>query len=113
MTEDVANQPPAPPTQHQPGGQPQTQGKAITAMVLGICSIPACALYGIPGVICGVLALVFAKQASSAIEAGTAPASSAGFVKAGKICGIIGLSISALYFLIMLVMIIIAVAAGP
>ena len=92
---------------------PKTQGKAVAALVLGICSIPACFMYGVPGAICGVLAIIFAKKARVAIQEGTAPATSAGLAKGGLICGIVGLCLSLLYFLFIAVMIIFAIAAGP
>ncbi len=101
------------PINQRMGDTGQTQGKAITALVLGICSIPGCFLYGIPGIILGILAIFFHRQASVAIQEGRAPVSSAGLAKGGLICGIVGLSLSVIYFLFMAVMIIIAVAAGP
>ncbi len=94
-------------------GAQQTQGKAIAALVLGICSIPGCILYGIPGIILGILAIIFAKQANVAIQEGRAPVTSAGLAKGGLICGIVGLCLSVVYFLFMAIMIVIAIAAGP
>lgn len=98
---------------NQRAGAHMTQGKAIAALVLGICSIPGCMMYGIPGIICGILGIIFAKQARVAIQEGRAPVTSAGLAKGGMICGIVGLCLSIAYFLFVAVMIIIAVAAGP
>lgn len=74
-----------------------TSGKAITALVLGICSIPVCVLYGIPAIICGILAIIFARTAKAQIRAGEAGANSKGMAIAGLICGIVGLCLGLLY----------------
>lgn len=84
-------------------------------MVLGICAIVTCSAYGVPGMICGILAVVFAKKAEEGIADGSAPESSRGMLKAGRICGWIGIALSALFFLIvvgMLMLGIVGAAAG-
>ncbi|MGM0478672.1 MAG: CCC motif membrane protein [Bacteroidota bacterium] len=78
----------------------------VGVLVLGICSIfPGCFCYGIVGVICGIIALVMANKANKLI--GDHPQrytpESIQLVKAGKICGIIGLCLSALYFVFLLI----------
>ena len=96
-------------------GQPQTSGKAIASMVLGICSIVTCMGYGIIGMPCAILAIAFAKKARLAIQAGTAPASSQGMASAGKVCGWIGVVLNALtlaYLLIIIVILVLALIAG-
>ncbi|MDF1809837.1 MAG: DUF4190 domain-containing protein [Phycisphaerales bacterium] len=101
--------------------QQQSSGKAITSMVLGILAIITCLGYGILGVPCGIVAIVFAKKARLAVQDGTAPASSLGMATAGRICGWIGLILSALYLLAIIGIIVIAAvgaaaagaAAGP
>ncbi len=96
-------------------GQPQqTQGKAVASLVLGICSIPGCFMYGIPGIVCGILAIVYAKKAEVAIQLGEAPVTSQGFAKAGRTCGWIGLILSILYlgFFILYILFFVVVAAG-
>lgn len=93
----------------------QTSGRAIASMVLGICAIVTCSAYGVPGLICGILAVVFAKKAEDGIADGSAPESSRGMLKAGRICGWIGIALSALFFLIvvgMLLLGIVGAAAG-
>ncbi|MCA9303569.1 MAG: DUF4190 domain-containing protein [Phycisphaerales bacterium] len=94
--------------QYSPAPQ-QTSGKAIASMVLGICSIITCWAYGIPGIICGILAIVFAKHAFQRINDGLAPETSAGMAKAGKICGWVGLCLSIAYLLFIVVYVIIIV----
>jgi len=74
----------------------QSSGKAITSMVLGIVSIVTCMAYGIIGLPCGIIAVVFAKKARLAIQAGTAPVNSQGMATAGRVCGWIGIILSSL-----------------
>jgi hypothetical protein len=72
----------------------------VGILVLGICSIfPGCFCYGIVGVVCGIIALVMAGKANKLIEdnPNRYTSESKQLVKAGKICGIIGLSLSSLY----------------
>ncbi len=65
------------------------QSKATTAMVLGICSIvPGSCLCGFAGIGLGVGAIILSNSAMGAPNQGAA--------KAGKICGIIGIVLSAL-----------------
>lgn len=92
----------APPQyQHGQPGQAQTSGKAIASMVLGICSIVTCMGYGVVGMPCAILAIVFAKKARLAIQAGTAPASSQGMASAGKVCGWIGFVLNSLMLMVL------------
>ena len=93
----------------------QSSGKAITSMVLGIVSIISCMAYGIIGLPCGIVAVVFAKRARLAIQDGTAPVSSQGMATAGKVCGWIGIilsSIMLLYFLFIILVIVVGIFAG-
>ena len=85
-----------------------TSGKAIAAMVLGICSIPGCMLYGIPAIVCGILAIVFYKQAKRRIAAGEFSPGSMSMAKAGLICGIVGLALGTAYIVTVVVVIIVA-----
>jgi amino acid permease len=74
----------------------------VGILVLGICSIfPGCVCYAIPGIVCGIIALVMSSKANKLIQAnpGMYDEGSKQLVKAGKICGIIGLSLSILFFL--------------
>lgn len=93
----------------------QSSGKAIASMVLGIVSLITCFAYGIIGLPCGIIAVVLAKKATVAVQEGKAPASSLGMVKAGRICGWIGIALNGIAFLIMVVYMILFVgiiAAG-
>lgn len=73
---------------------------ATAVLVLGILSIVSCWLYGIIGVILGIIAIVLHKK-DKAVYA-TNPAmyeQSFKNSKAGNVCGIIGLILSGLFFL--------------
>lgn len=73
---------------------------ATAVLVLGILSIVSCWLYGIIGVILGIIAIVLHKKDKAVYE--TNPAmyeQSFKNSKAGNICGIIGLILSGLFLL--------------
>ncbi|MCC6837094.1 MAG: hypothetical protein IT234_01035 [Bacteroidia bacterium] len=78
-------------------------------MVLGIISIVACFCYGIIGVILGIIALVLASKANTLYQQNPGMYTEASFknLKAGKICAIVGLCLSALYFIFIIVYIVI------
>ena len=93
---------PLPPSPASAQG-PATSGFAVASMILGICSLVTCICYGVLPLICGILALVFASHATRDIQAGRASISSAGMARAGRICGIFGLVIAAIWLIIGLV----------
>lgn len=84
-------------------------GYAIASLILGIVSIPGCMCYGFIGIICGTLALVMAHLASKEIASGGFSEGSRTMNLAGRICGIIGLSLSIAYGGFFIVMICIAI----
>ncbi len=92
---------PAPPPPYPPGAQ-RTSGYAVASLVLGIVAIPGCLCYGLPAIICGILAIVFFKHAARAVAAGEAGPSSLGIAKAGKICGTVGVVLGVLGILFMI-----------
>lgn len=78
----------------------------VGILVLGICSIfPGCFCYGLPGIACGIIALVMSGKANKLIQEnpGMYDEGSKQLVKAGKICAIIGLCLSILYFLFLVI----------
>ena len=81
------------------GAMQPTSGKAIASMVLGICSILGCMAYGLPGFVCGILAIVFHNQAKAQVAEGECAPSSMSMAKAGLVCGIVGLTLSSLVLL--------------
>lgn len=83
---------------------------ATATLVLGICSIVGCLFYGVPGLICGIIALVLHGKDKKVYA--TNPGAYAGSfknAKAGYVCAVIGTSLSAIYFIIAMVAIIFAV----
>ncbi|XZF12845.1 CCC motif membrane protein [Chitinophagaceae bacterium MMS25-I14] len=88
-------------------GNPQPLPNATAVLILGILSIATCCCYGIPGVICGVIALVLASKDMKLYN--TSPAAymrgSYNNLNGGRICAIIGLIISVLYLLLVIYMI--------
>lgn len=106
MTESP--QTPQPQQESQPqqagggGGQQQGNGIAIAGMVLGIISVATCWIWcfpwiaiacGIVGVILSVLGLKTAKERGGL---------NAGKAKTGLICGLIGLAVSVVLFIVVL-----------
>ena len=81
------------------GQQPLLNSTAV--LVLGIISILGCYCVGIVGLICGIITLVLASKATKLVNANP-EAYSVGSVKnmkAGRVCCIIGTSLSAIYFI--------------
>lgn len=86
----------------------QTLPNATAVLVLGIISIVSCCFYGIPGVVCGIISLVLAKKDVILYRAnpGLYSLGSYNNLKAGRVCAIIGIVLSAimlLYFMLILV----------
>ena len=82
---------------------------ATATLVLGICSIVGCLFYGVPGLICGIIALVLHKKDKALYQANPSMYEmSYKNAKAGFICAVIGTSLSALYFVIALFAIVFA-----
>ena len=101
-------------TQGADGGMqtPSTLPNATTVLVLGIISIVGCMFYAVPGLICGIIAVVLHKK-DKALYLTNPLKYEASFKtsKAGHICGIVGLSLSAacLLFLVIYFVFIISV----
>lgn len=83
----------------------QTLPNSTLVLIMGILSIVACCCYGLPGLICGIVAVVVGQKAINTYK--MAPEDYTGYenVKAGKIMGIIGiiLSILAIIFILWLI----------
>lgn len=77
-------------------------GKAITALVLGICSIPMfCCVF--IGPVLGVLGLIFGILALKELPEGPAARSARGMAIAGLVCSGVGIVISVGYVLLIFV----------
>jgi hypothetical protein len=77
---------------------------ATATLVLGIVSIVTCLFYGVPGIACGIIAIVLHKKDKQLYL--TSPAAyeaSYKNSKAGQICGIIGLSLSVLFLIFLII----------
>jgi hypothetical protein len=82
----------------------KTLPNATATLVLGIISIVTCWLYAIPGIVCGIIALVlFAKDKKIYQEDPMSYNASFKNAKAGQVCAIIGLCLSALMFIYLIV----------
>ena len=78
---------------------------STSVLVLGICSIVTCGCYGLPGLVCGIIALVQSKKGLMAYEENPSVYKEGSLknLKAGKTCATIGVILSSIYFLIFLV----------
>lgn len=86
---------------------------ATAVLVLGILSIVTCWLWGVVGIVLGIIAVSMHGKDKALYKSNpTRYEQSFKNSKAGFICGIIGLSLSALMFLYMIV-VLIAVANQP
>ena len=77
---------------------------ATVVLVLGILSIVTCCCYGIVGLICGIIALVFASTSGKLYRENPELYSRSSYqnLEAGKICAIIGVILSVLTMIYMI-----------
>ncbi len=111
------NVPPTPPPFQNPppfnqfggnfGGQ-QNLPNATATLILGILSIPACCFYGVFGVVFGIIAIVLANGDIKKYNLNPNQYTVASFknIKTGKICGIVGISLSVLHVIFWILLII-------
>ncbi|MCX8534400.1 CCC motif membrane protein [Chryseobacterium luquanense] len=78
---------------------------ATAVLVLGIVSIVGCCCYGVVGLIAGIIGLVLYKKDNALYQANPTMYSDYNNLNTGKILCIIGLSLSALYLILNIVMI--------
>lgn len=89
---------------HNPYGYSKPLPNASAILVLGIISIVTSCAYGVPGLICGIIALALFKKDLALYHQDPATyENSFRNAKAGQVCAIIGTSISGLYVLILLI----------
>ncbi|HRH10930.1 MAG TPA: CCC motif membrane protein [Bacteroidia bacterium] len=83
----------------------QTVPNSVGVLVLGILSIVFCWCYGIVSIILGIIAIVLANQGEKIYQQNPSAYAMASYknMKAGKICAIIGMSLSGLYILFLVV----------
>ena len=110
----MENQPQNPQIPQMPMGMPQQVPNATASLVLGIISIPTCVIcyfsFGIVGLTCGIIAIVLGSKASKVYQENPSiyNVSSYNNAKAGRICGIIGVILNAILFLILIIYLIAA-----
>jgi len=93
-------------------GGPAAVPNATAVLVLGILSIITCFCYGIIGLILGLIAVFMHNKDKALYQSNKVKyAQSFKNSRAGYICGIIGLSLSALYILIVILAIFINIGA--
>lgn len=75
---------------------------STAVLVLGILSIISCFCYGLLGIILGVTALILASKSNKVYRSNPSNYSDVSYknMKAGKVCAIVGLSLSAVYFIV-------------
>lgn len=78
---------------------------STAVLVLGIISIVGCFCYGIIGLILGIIALVLSGKANKIYQEnpGNYTEGSLKNLKAGKVCAIVGTSLSGLYLIILVI----------
>lgn len=88
----------------QPFGQ-QSVPNSTAVLVLGIISIVGCFCYGIVGLILGIIALALASKGKRDYEQNPGAYTQASYnnLKAGRVCAIIGTSLSALYIITVII----------
>ncbi|MFM2249450.1 MAG: hypothetical protein RLZZ358_377 [Bacteroidota bacterium] len=75
-------------------------------MILGILSILTCCCYGIPGLIMGIVAISLAASSKKLFQENPENYTSGSLknLETGRICAIVGISLSAVYFLYVIAM---------
>lgn len=78
---------------------------ATAVLVLGIVSIVGCFCYGIPGLVCGIISVVLSGKDLKLYNADPSlyTPGSLSNLKSGRICGIIGMSLSAAYLAFLII----------
>lgn len=74
-------------------------------LVMGILSIIGCCFYGLPGLIFGIVAIIFGKKDKKLYLSNPDEYTGIGNVNAGFIMGIIGVVLSVLYLALFLIII--------
>ncbi len=95
------------PNDQYQNSQQQPLPNATAILVLGIVSIVGCCLYGTVGFICGIIALVMAAKARELYKSNPGLYTEASYknMNGGRICAIIGLTLSLLYIILIIILI--------
>jgi len=78
---------------------------STTVLVLGILSIVFCFCYGVLGIAFGIIALVLANKDNKLYQVSSSSYTESSYknMKAGKVCAIVGLSLSSLYIIMVVI----------
>lgn len=78
---------------------------STAVLVLGIISIVGCFCYGIVGLVCGIIGVVLSNKDLKLYKTEPTAYTSGSYsnLKAGRVCAIVGLSLSAVYLIIVLI----------
>jgi hypothetical protein len=96
------------------GNNPRPVPNGDLVLVLGICSIVFCAVYGVVGLACAILALYNYGKVKKMYSANPAAYTPGSFknASAGKVCAIVGLCLSAVFVFAVLIGLIFAFNPG-
>ena len=85
--------------------QPQNLPNSVGVLVLGILSIVFCFCYGVIGITLGIIAIVLANKANKLYLSSPDLYSESSYknMRAGRICAIVGLSLSSLYIVLIII----------
>ncbi len=84
-------------------GSAKVLPNSTAVLVLGILSLVTCVFYGVIGIILSIIALILAKKDMELYKTNPAAyAISFKNLKAGRVCAIIGLILSSIFFLVIL-----------
>lgn len=92
-------------------GSQSTLPNASTTLVLGIVSLVGCFLWGLPGLVCGIIGLILHKKDKALYLSNPSTyQESYKTAKAGYVCSLIGVILSSIVFAIIIFYFIFAIA---
>lgn len=99
--------------ENQTINQQQSLPNATAVLVLGILSLVFCWCYGIIGLTLGIVAIILASKANKLYLDSPSSYSESSYknMRAGRICGIIGVCLSSIYVIIFIIYIVVLGAA--
>ncbi len=95
--------PPQSATPAAPAAGRATPNEAIISLVTGILGIVTCCAWGLPGLVLGVVAVIFGTKARKMIAESNGTLGGAGLAQAGWICGIVAIVLGAIGTLLFIV----------
>jgi len=87
----------------------QTLPNSTPVLIMGILSILSCCCYGVPGIVFGIIGLVLGNKDRTLYRVSPEAYKESSYKNsnAGRICSIIGLSLSVLYLILIIVCILV------